>query len=688
MQRMTFVLFFVLSFSVFGQDYRGAIEIIRDKWGVPHIYAPTDKGVAYGLAWAHAEDDFETVQLPLLSSKQLMGSYLGKDGAAIDYVVGLLRCDQIVQEHFNELSPEFLEVLSGYVEGINAYAAYHPNEVLVRNAFPITVRDALGAYVLSLSVMSGIDGLIKGLVEGKVEKAGDPGGTGSNAIAISNKLTTSDETFLAVNSHQPLEGPVAWYEAHLVSEEGWNAMGGLFPGGTTIFHGTNPYLGWAHTVNYPDKVDVFELEMHPEDPLKYKFDDEYLTLQKEEIKLKVKIFLGLKIGVKRDAFYSVYGPVIKNDRGYFAFHTGAFDDIRAGEQWYRMNKARNFAEFKEALKMTAIPGFNIVYADANDTIYHLGNAKLPVRTEGYDWSKTLPGNTSKTLTSNYHPLEDLPSNLNPAAGFIFNTNNSAFSSSAPGNNPDSADYDPLMGYRIWENNRSARFLELMKERKKLNFDDFLSIKYDLQLPDSLLFRIDMNTIDDLTPGSLSDKAKEIRALISEWDRIADLDAIGAVHSVLTYQFLDEKLNVPKRGAVRPSEKQLEYALESTYDYLMKYFGKTKVSLGEYQFLVRGDKALPMQGIDDVLAAMRSVPWKDGRVKAYQGESYIMMIRYRKDKLPIIETVNAYGASNHEEGPHYDDQMNLFVQQKRKPMTLDIEEVRKNAERIYQPGVVK
>ena len=164
-------------------------------------------------------------------------------------------------------------------------------------------------------------------------------------------------------------------------------MGGLFPGAATIFHGTNEHLGWAHTVNYPDKIDVFELEMHPENELKYQFDNGWKELEQKEVMLSVQILFGLKIKVKKTIYRSIYGPVVKNDKGYFAFDLGALHDLRAPEQWYRMNKANNWDEFRDALTMVAIPGFNIVYADGQDNIYYLGNAKIPDRNPSFDWSK-------------------------------------------------------------------------------------------------------------------------------------------------------------------------------------------------------------------------------------------------------------------------------------------------------------
>ena len=656
------------------------IEIIRDEWGVPHIYAPTDEQVSYGLAWAHSEDDFETIQGIMLAAKQMLGRYQGKDGAPIDYVVGLLRCEDIVNEHIDKVDPKFMKLVEGYAAGLNAYAKDHPDEVLVKKAFPVSVMDIFKAYVLQLAVQDGADNLIRNLFDGEVDTL-DTDIKGSNAFAISRNKTTSDEVFLAINSHQPLEGPAAWYEAHLVSDEGWNMLGGLFPGGPVIFHGTNEHLGWAHTVNYFDKRDVYQLEMHPEKKDLYRVDDEWLELEKRKVKLKVRIFLGLKITVKRDAYYSKYGPVVKNDKGAFAFHMGVFDEIRAIEQWYKMNKSQNLTEFKEALAMTAIPSFNIVYADRYDSLFYVGNGHIPYRNPNYDWSTTLPGNTSETIPEDYHPFSDLPQLTNPSSGYLFNTNNGAFNASAEEDNLSVQDFDSTMGFERFENNRSYRFMELIDNYETLSWDDFLRIKYDQQLPDSLVYWIDLNPVFRMNP-QLADTSSVILDIIQSWDRRADVNSIGTAHLHILYRRLGSKWDEIDLKNI--TQEQYITEIKYVHRYLIYFFGKTDVTLGEYQKLIRGDNEYPIGGTSDVIAAMGTNYMGEGKVRASAGESYIMMVRYPKDGLPIIETVNVFGASTRPDSPHYLDQVDLFLNQKRKPMTLDIEEVRKNAERIYHP----
>lgn len=679
-----FLLLILLAEIALAQSFDPSrIEIMRDQWGVPHIYAPTDEEVTYGLTWAHAEDDFETIQLPLISAKRMLGRHLGKNGAPVDYVANLLRLEETARRYQNTIDPKFRKLVNAYAAALNAFARKYPNRVLVKKAFPITELDVLKAYALSLSVISGADRTIKNLFDGKVEPVASWSAQGSNAIAVSRKKTTDDYTYLAVNSHQPLEGPVAWYEAHLVSDEGWNMMGGLFPGAPVVLHGTNKHLGWAHTVNYPDKVDIYQLEMNPSNPSQYKVDGQWKTLESSQARLKVKI-LGVVFTVKREVLWSDFGPAVRNEKGVFAFHMSTLDDISALEQWYYMNKAQSFEEFKEILSDVSNPGFNIVYADGKDHIYHVGYGNIPMRKKGPKWDETIPGNRSDLRSGKYHPLSDLPQNEDPISGFVFNTNNSAFSSSAVGHNHDPSRYDVTMGYQAWENNRSTRLLTLMGAQDKLSWSRFKEIKYDLTLPDSVVFPIDLNALLSENYIPHQQKARHIKSIIQKWDRKADLDAVGPAQATLVYEWLNRKHRTPYRSYYRPESTDLDSALTYTYDYLMEHFGKTEVRLDEFQFLVRGDKKVPIWGMNDVLAAINCRPEKDGTRKAVQGESYIMMVRYPEEGWPIIETVNVFGASNQQDSPHYNDQMEMFVRQELKPMTLDINEVRGKAKRIYHP----
>jgi acyl-homoserine-lactone acylase len=673
------LLLFICS-SAFAQINTSEIQIVRDTYGVPHIYAPTDPQVAYGLAWAHSEDDFKTMQLTVLAGQGNLAKLKGKDGAAVDYVGGLLRAKQTANEKLNTLSPDFIKLSEGYIAGVNKYAETHPEEVLVKGTFPISLNDYLASNILSLCVISGVDGVLKDILSGKIEKPLLPENIkGSNAFAFNSKKTTDGAAYLDVNSHQPLEGPVAWYEAHVHSEQGWNMLGGLFPGGCVIFVGANEYLGWGHTVNHQDKIDVFKLEMKDAKSDEYMFDGKWLKLESTKVKLKVKIGKVI-LPVSKNAYWSVYGPTLKTAKGTYSIRLGANMDLGGVEQWYRMNKAKNFTEFYKAMEMVAIPGFNTIYADRKDTIFYVSNGKIPLRDPAYDWSGVVPGNTSKTLWTAFHPLKDLPQYLNPPSGYVYNTNNTPFHASAPADNLKAEDFDKTMGYETLDNNRSMRFAELVKTYDKVSYEDFKTIKYDGQYPEKFHFPININVITDIKAAAYPDIKTEIE-LMQKWDKKTNVENIGAGLFSTFVNIVGQKY----RGTQKVlNEAECISAIQESKAYLLKYFNSTSVQLGDVQKLVRGTKEIPLPGMPDVLAAMYTIPHTNGLRKGYAGESYIALIKFSKDKLPEIESIINYGASNHAESPHYADQMELFTHQKTKKMSLDKAEVMKTAVRVYSP----
>ena len=711
--RYFFLLIFFTQAAV-AQINPAHVTIARDAFGVPHIFAKTDPEVSYGLAWAHAEDNFKTIQYLMLPAKGLLGRQLGKAGAAADYVVELLHAGELVDSTKGPaLSPDFQAVVEGYLQGINDFARTHPEQVLDKRAFPFSLRDYLKTSVLSLSMISGLEGALKAIYAGRTPTVdfGTPATTyrparrqqnkadwlgdalteslfpGSNAFAIHPGKTTGGEALLAINSHQPLEGPVAWYEAHLCSEQGWNIIGGLFPGGVTIFHGVNEHLGWAHTVNYQDKIDTYQLQTDKAHPGQYLFDGKWLPLDVKKVKLHIK---GIPVAVGRKAYFSVYGPTIVTKRGTFAVRLGANQELRGLEQWYRMNKARSFSEFHKTLEPTAIPGFNIVYAD-RDTIYYVSNGKIPRRDPAYNWAGTLPGNTSRTLWTQFHPLSDFPAYVNPPSGYLFNMNNTPFNATAPADNLKPEQFDQTIGYERFNTNRSIRFGELIAPLDKVSYADFKRIKYDLQLPKTLAYAAgpDANALFTLSPTAYPDISEQIQTLTS-WDRKGTGDSPGAGLFLVVYHYWNNKLkDVPIPKPVLTTEQCVE-SLRYAKAFIKKHFGKTSVTLGEYQQHARGDRATPIWGLPDVLAAIYSAPYKTptgqaGRVHSTNGESYIMLVKFPRTGLPIIETVNCFGASANPDSPHFTDQMDLFIAMKTKPMTLDKAAVLGAAKRVYHPG---
>ena len=684
---ITILTICLFSFPLFSQINPDNIQIVRDQWGVPHIYAKTDAEVAYGLAWASAEDDFKSMQENFLAIKGRLAEVKGTSGALFDFFAYAIETKDLVERKYEtEVGDDFKKVLEGYAAGVNAYAAAHPEELALKDVFPLSSKDILQGYVLNLTLLSGVHEYIAKIFNRNIKRYEKP--EGSNGIALSSTKTKDGNTYLAVNSHQPLEGPFSWYEAHVQSEEGWNMIGANFPGGVTLFVGSTPNLGWTHTVNAPDFCDVYKLEMNPDNKLQYKFDGKWETLEKRVFKTKVK-FGFVRFPYKRKVYKSKYGLTFKNKDGFYSIRFPAnMVSFKAAEQWYRMNKAQNFEEFRNALDIQGIGCTNIVYADKDDNIFYIGNGNFPYRNPNYDWKKVLPGNTSETLwEEKFYPVDSLAFVINPKSGYVFNTNNTPFNATAPEENIDSNSINHTMGYFKYDNNRSTRFQHLIQQYEKLSYEEFKKVKYDQSWMRHPSYSYSMSNIDKLFQLDAS-KYPEVAPLIEilgRWDGEARIESNAAAVFVLSLRFLNKRIAKEGRGKEENFLKEEEFvdALKETEKYLIKHFGSIYVPLGGLQRHIRGQVNLPMSGAPDVLGAIYSEPQKNGQIRVIAGDSYIQMVQFSKEGI-ILETVNAYGSSAREDSPHYTDQMELFTQQKLKPMTFDKELILKNAERVYSP----
>jgi acyl-homoserine-lactone acylase len=683
--RILFIALILFAFTSNAQQpliRKDKITIARDAYGVPHIFAPTDPEVAYGLAWAHSEDDFKTIQTLILTGKGKLGTYLGKKGAPVDFVFGLLNTRKVVDQQIKSMDPKFLQLVQGYLLGLEAYGKAHPSEILNKHIFPIALEDYIATTMFSVAIFCGVDKTLPKILDGSIPSLPGFTGEGSNAFAIKGSKSATGEPMLVINAHQPIEGATAFYEAHVQSEEGWNILGGLFPGGPLIFHGTTPNLAWAHTVNFQDKIDVYQLQTDKAHPGQYKVDGEWLPLLKRKIKLNIK---GIPIPVSKTAYESIYGPTVKSPNGtYFSIRLPSLMDAGALQQWYAMNRSTNFTEFKAALNQNHLPMFNIMYADKEDNIFYISNGKMPYRNAKYNWASTLPGNTRETLWEKFKPLSELPQHLNPAAGYLYNTNHSPFMATAVTENLNPANYDKYDGYETYHNNRSQRTKELIDTYDKISLEDLKRIKFDRQLPSKILYPYgyDASVLFTLDPAKYPTLATIIKSL-KEWNHVTNIESVGALHYNIAYYGASK---IRKSTSKDPlSEAEAVELVQYVYDFLQKHYGRLDVTLGEFQRLKRGDQDWPQAGMPDVLAAVMSEPMGESQRKMNSGDAYIGFVKFPKGGgLPLIETVNTFGASSHPESKHFADQRELYQAQKTKRMTLDKAEVLKNAERIYQP----
>jgi acyl-homoserine-lactone acylase len=707
MKKLIFLILFVVaalfqSSAQVNPNYH--VEIVRDSFGVPHIFGKTDADAAYGLVYSACEDDFKTVQWGLMLARGKLGLMMGIEGAKIDYAVQLLGVPDIIKDRYDkDLSPEFRKLLDAAAAAGNDYAYKHLDKVVSKKLLPVKPQDFIAGYMLSMALMVGVDNAIKSVVGGSVPAvfSYDKNARGSNALAMNSNVTADGGVYLDVNAHQPLEGPMSWYEAHVHSEEGWNAMGATFHGAVSIFHGVNENLGWAHTTNYFDAIDIYQLQQDPNKKGNYLVDGQSYKLETKTAKLTVNLakhrdkhkFI-LTIGKKR--WWSMYGATYKNDKGWFAIRLAANMTIKSVEQWYLMNKAKNYTEFRNVLNMQGIVNQYITYADKNDTIYCVSNGAMPIRPDGYDWKSTLPGNTTKTLWTKFLPHDSLPHVLNPKCGYVFETNNTSYSMTARNENPPKLAIQKNVGFEMNETNRSLRFYEMMDEMKgrKLTWDDFLKIKYDIHYPQHVTApfkHFEVEEIFHMNEKDYPDIADAI-GVLKNWS-VKREGSITDTNAALLYHFLygcyfrindsmDHRFEHDNKAKVEFFADGIKRAKAE----MLAEYGKLNVPLGDYQRHVRDTVDLPTSGGPDMWDAKYGSPYAKGKIAVHNGESYILLSRWPKGGgLPVLRSIHAYGSSNTPGAKHYTDQMHMYVKEQTKEESLSKDWAYKHAERIYHPG---
>ncbi|MEO1167342.1 MAG: penicillin acylase family protein [Pseudomonadota bacterium] len=656
------------------------VVIRRDSWGVPHILGETDADAAFGLAYAHAEDDFATLQQVLAGSRGRAGEITGRAGAAQDYAFHLFDARSDVEDGYErELSADTRALIEAYADGINLYASEHPEELRLRGLFPVTGQDVATGFAFTSPFFYGIDRTLGALAasEEPPRNAEPPNERGSNAFAIAPSRDPDGETKLVVNSHQPWTGPVAWYEAHVTSAEGLDMMGGLFPGAPVPLLGHNRRIGWANTVNRPDLVDVYELTLNGDGDA-YRFDGEWRELESRRIWLHVRMG-PFVVPIPETVYRSVHGPVMVNDNGAFAIRYAGIGEIRQVEQYYRLTRVQNFDEWLEVMRMQAIPATNFVYADADGRIARLYNARFPARADGFDWRGILPGDTSETLWTADAPFEAMPFLVDPASGYLFDTNSTPCIATAEADNLDCASFSPLLGVESNETNRMHRAAELLAAIEgMIGWPELRRIKYDAGYSQQSAAGPYFRAIAGLNfeAGDLSDAQQ----LLAQWDWTLDgegpADALAAL--VLRHIML-----AAYRGDPLPEPRE---TFEGAVGFLITTHDRLDVPLGDVLRLRRGETDLPLTGGPD---ALRAIYWgdpADGAHAATAGDSYIMEIGWDAGGRVRSRSVHQFGtATTRPDSPHYADQAPLFAAMEMKDTWFDAADLASHIVCEYRPG---
>ena len=656
--------------------------------GVPHIFGETDADAVFGLAYAHAEDDFKTIQDLLMGARGMLGAKYGMKFSPVDYYVELIGVWEDINSRYNIEIPEEIKLIcEAYAQGINKYAFENQNDI-EKELFPLTGEDIIAGWMYQIPYLYGIENVLGKLFEknkpnfssnyNSQKKDLDPLNIdliGSNVIAVAPKKSDDGYTRLLLNTHQPWTGPTAWYEAQIHSEDGLNMTGGLFPGSPFVNHGHNENIGWSFTSNSPDLIDVYELQINPLNENQYLYDGEWKDLIVRRIKLKVKIFGPLKWTFKRDIYKSIHGPVLKQPHGTYAIRYSGINEMRTLEQFYKMNKSKNMEEFKNAMKMQALPMYNTGYADKKGNIFYVYNALIPKRIKGYNWNGVLPGNTSKTLWTEYIKFQDLPQTTNPSSGYFQNCNANPYLATGFPQEITSNGITNDAGIETHQTNRSLRAIKLYGGDSKVSRTDFYNYKFDNQYEKNSVMAY---AIDSFVEDFESDDLELLAAidLLKNWNLRTDFDNRVAALAILTFP-LEFDISKYKHDVDKITKNLKESILK-----LKSSFGRFDVPLGEVQRLIRGDVSYPLDGGPGNMRAIYS-KWEDGKMVAKVGDCYVQIVEWSPEGKVSAQSIHQFGSStNDQNSKFFKNQSKLFSEKKMKQVWSTIEDIKNNLYSSY------
>ena len=633
-------------------QHKYQVQINRDFWGIPHIRGVSNADVAYGIGWVHAEDAYDdlTELIPLYRGNN--AEFNGFDGVASDYLVRLLKVHEKVKSiALSELDPEILNMAKAYVQGVNDFSRKHPEKINTE-LHPFTVKDVIAGSYIQHMIFAGLNREIASL--NKQNNSEIP--TGSNAIAINGNKTKGNSSYLLINSHQPLAGPVGWYELNVKSNEGWQAHGGNFPGSFLINIGFNKDIGWGVTVNRPDLIDIFKLNINPDNKNEYLIDGKWKGFEKETDYLKIKLLGIFKIKFKRDFLYSDFGPVIDVNDNQYAIRVSTAFSFKEIQGWFQLNQAQSVDEFETILEQRLIPSFNFVVMDKNQNIGYFYNGIIPMRRDAVGARHIIVSDHSDYIFDHSILVNNLPALINPSNGWLQSTNQDPYHVSH-NYSINAQESDLTIDYESRLTNRSFRANEILSENKEMGLDDFIALKFDNAYS--------INSRQYKYLKEVASSSNLINGYLKKWDLKTDFEnEYAGINSCIMAQEWSAEFN---NDSVPSPNKTIKICLD-----LFKQLNKgLTVPWKEITTISRANRSFPIQGSVDTLRAVYGLPNKLTNTIDMNGGDGLFFILGDENGERFQYGMHNFGSSRNSSSVHFDDQTFLFSQEALRFVPLEL-----------------
>ncbi|MEO1009756.1 MAG: acylase [Bacteroidota bacterium] len=696
------------------------VTIIRDDFGVPHIYGKTDADAVFGLLYAQCEDNFNRVEQNYIWATGRLAEVEGRQALYSDLRANLFMTEDEAKANY-ERSPEWLKKLcDAFADGINYYLHTHPEtkpRLLTRFEpwMPMYFSEgSIGGDIERVSLDKIKVFYERGLpdkahdvqqekIEGKEKQEVLQEPQGSNGIAISGKLTQSGNALLLINPH------TSFYfrgEVHMISEEGLNAYGAVTWGQFFVYQGFNEKTGWMHTSTYTDVMDEFvekTMLIQGDDRIFYQYGEELRPIEQSEVTLKYKEEEQIKEQVF-PIYRTHHGPITQAVEGKWTATALMWEPIKALEQSFIRTKQEGFAGFRKMMDMRTNSSNNTVYADALGNIAYFHGNFIPKRDTLFDYTKPVDGSNPITDWKGLHTVDENILIENPGNGWIQNCNSTPYTAALEFS-PQRGAYPNYMSLDR-ENFRGIHAIKLLKDKKDHTLDGLIQLAHDPYLPafEALI----PGLVNAFKQAQTTAKIKEAMAVLRQWDCKTSKESVAMTLAHFYGMLLFEKAERPKNGSAMelirywgsdafPQKSKLAF-FEESLEKLIADFGTWNVPWGEvnrYQRLTgdihqdfRDDKpSIPIgfaSGHWGALAAYGTYYGNNTRrIYGSRGNSFAAVVEFG-DKVKA-KSILVGGQNGHPESPHFGDQAQRYADIDWKEVAFYREDVLKRAVKTYRPG---
>ena len=705
------------------------VEILRDRWGIAHIYGETDADAVFGTLYAQAEDDFNRVETNYINS---MGRLAEAEGAGQIYrdLRMKLFIDPIEIRAMYEASPDWLQdLMNAFADGLNYYLYTHP-EVKPRvidkfepwMALTFT-EGSIGGDIERVNIQDLQNFYGGGDQFVQISYPSDNEPRGSNGFSIAPENTSNGNTLFLINPHTSF---FFRSELHMISEEGLNAYGAVTWGQFFIYQGFNENTGWMHTSSRADAIDEYlETIVQRDDGVYYVHGDEEKKLEEKVVTVSYKD--GDEM-LSRDftTYRSHHGPIVRGEDDKWVAFSIMEEPIKALSQSYGRTKSSNYEEFAATMELRTNSSNNTVYADSKGNIAYWHGNYIPRRNQSFNWNEPLDGSNPATDYQGLHSVDEIITVFNPGVGWIQNTNNTPFNASGP-DSPMASDYPVYMANNP-ENYRGVHAVQVLENKTDFTLDSLIEAAYDPFLPafEDLIPDLLLVTAVDQISGlnnensnnpriapittnqvSIQSELLEYIDLLRTWDYNWSVDSVETSLAIYYAQNLmaavaDEaaasETNIYEYMSDRSTLTQQLMALRAAAEELTNDFGDWRVPWGEINRYQRLNGDIVQDFNDDepsIPVGFASGRWGSlasfgartypgtNRMYGTSGNSFVAVVEFG-ERL-TAKAVTAGGLQSDPSSPHFDDQAEMYANGEFRDVLFYRQDVEANLERAYNPG---